>query len=294
MKVMAIITGIILVLSIILAAFLNVPPFIVIIAVIGLGIYFFNKTKSSGEPVHHEVTIEFDVKTDSAKLYKRVDANANNISIKEYTKTTTVYTPSKTVFTGAVSGSVMMGGFHQTKANLSTTSQGGSGAYYLRVKVPSETELFENEYMSLKRIILSDELATLASNDNRVSQFLNGNTLVLEHNDENTKMTDSEMYILRQAIETQDVAMQENITQRAFFAKQLTYKECSAVKDWISGDIPQSQDHSNKQDKKPWENPSFCTYRAPKKYTCTCRKSPNYKKVCTSAAECEHYKDRRT
>lgn len=297
MKTIAIIVSVILVLAIILAAFLNMPPFftiLMVVGVIGLGIYLFNKWASSGEPVQREKTIEYDIKTASAKLYKRVGSNLNNMDIKQYTKTTTQYNPSKTVFTGAVVGGVMMGGFHQTDAYLSETSQGGSGAYYLRVKVPSETELFENEYIILKRIVLSDELATQASKDKRVKQFLKGNTLVLEHDDTKTELTDSEKYILQQAIESFDIAMQENITQRAFFAKQLTWKECYDIKDWISGDVPQNKDQSSSTSKKPWENPSFCTYRAQKKYVCTCRKSPNYKKVCTSAADCQYYKDRRT
>lgn len=296
MKVIAIIISVFLLLVILLAVLLDIPFFLALLiagAVAGLGIYLFDKWASSGEPVEREKTIEYDIKTESAKLYKRVGSNLNNMDIKQYTKTTTKYNPSKTVFTGAMVGGVMMGGFHQTDAYLSENSEGGSGAYYLRVKVPSETELFESEYIILKSIILTDELAAQASNDKRVSKFLKGNTLVLKHEDSKAKLTDSEAYILKQSLESGNIAMRQNITQRAFFASQLTWQECYDIKDWISGDVPKNGTQSNDGSKNKRKHPSYCVHRDKKEFVCTCRKSKNYKKVCSSTSGCECYKDSR-
>lgn len=292
---LATIITVILVLCVVLAAFLDIPfilALLIALAVIGVGIYLFDKWASSGEPVEREKTIEYDIKTSSAKLYKRVGSNLRNMDIKQYTKTTTHYNPSKTIYTSVTVGGVTTGGFHQTDAYLSETSQGGSGSYYLRVKVPSETEILENEYIILKSIILTDELAAQASTDKRVKKFLKGNTLVLKHEDAKTELTDSEKHILKQAALTGDVAMQSNITQRAFLATQLTWQECYDIKDWISGDIPDGSS-IDENGKKRRKHPSYCVHRDKQQFTCTCRKSKCFKKVCNTTSGCTCYKDSR-
>ena len=295
MIVIATIITIFLLIVILLAVFLDVSLFVAFLiagAVAGLGIYLFDKWASSGEPVEREKTIEYDIKTSTAKLYKRVGSNLNNMDIKEYTNTTTHYNPSKTVFTGAMVGGVMTGGFHQTEAYLSETSQGGSGAYYLRVKVPSETELFESEYIILKSIILTDELTAQARTDKRVSKFLNGNTLELKHDNSKSKLTSAEADILKQSLQTGNIAMQENITKRAFFASRLTWQECYDIKDWISGDIPKNGTQSDDGSKPKRNHPSRCVHRD-KKTHCNCRLSKKYHKACSSTSGCIFYKERK-
>lgn len=297
MKVIAVIISVFLVFVILLAVWLDVPVFVAFLiaaAVAGVAIYLLDKWASSGEPVEREVTIEYDIKSQSAKLYKRVGANLNNMKIKQYSKTTVHYNPSKTVFTGANVGGVITGGFHQTEAYLSETSEGGSDAYYLEVKVPSETELFESEYIILKSIILTDELAEQAKNDKRVSKFLQGKTLVLKHDHTKAKLTSAEAEILKDSMQSGNYAMQQNITQRAFLASQLSWQECYDIKDWISGDVPQTTAKSanKKESTTKKKHPSYCVHRD-KKTHCTCKLAKNYNHACSSTSGCIYYKDKR-
>ena len=295
MKIIAVIISVILVLVIVLAAALDIPFFaalLIAVAVAGAAIYLLDKWASSGEPVEREVSIEYDIKSQSAKLYKRVGANLHNMKIKEYSKTTVHYNPSKTVFTGANVGGVITGGFHQTEAYLSETSEGGSDAYYLEVKVPSETELFENEYIILKNIILTDELAEQAKNDKRVSKFLQGKTLVLKNNTDKGKLNSAEAAVLKESMQSGNFAMQQNITQRAFLASQLSWQECYDIKDWISGDIPKENAADKKASTAKRKHPSYCVHRD-KKTHCTCKLSKKYSHACSSTSGCIYYKDKR-
>lgn len=312
MIVVSIIITVVLVLSACFIAFLNtlgVPTFLgvlICIGIVALGLYLFNKWADSGEPSEREITIEYDVETGSAKLYKRTGENLKGMTIQQYKNIETSYVASKTVYTGANVGGVVTGGFHQTPAYLKETSRGGAGKYYLWVKTPSKTEIFENDYMILKRIILADELVDEAKNDKRVKKFLHGKELILSHSATVDK-TDAQS--LKSALDTNHYAMTENVVQKIGLQSALSWQECYDIKDWISGDVvknkPKKSDtkkekESNKNTEKnsgasnksnQRKHPSKCVYRDKNTTVCSCEQSSKCNTICNSTANCKYYEE---
>ena len=74
-----------------------------------------------------------------------------------------------------------------------------------------------------------------AKSDPVISKFLKEDYIYLKKETADTKLTEEENYILRQAVNSNDYAMQQNITQRAFLATLLTKAEHDAIRNWISG-----------------------------------------------------------
>ena len=228
------------------------------------------------------------------------------MKIKQYQNIETTYVASKTVYTGANVGGVVTGGFHQTPAYLKETSHGGSDKYYLWVKTPSKTEIFENDYMILKKIILTDELVDEAKNDKRVKKFLHGKELILSRN---KTANESDAHILKSALNTNNYSMIENMSQKIGLQSALSWQECYDIKDWISGDVvnnnskktdtkkrknsdkntEKSLDVSNKSNNR--KHPSKCVYRDKNTTLCSCEQSPKCSEVCNSTAKCKYYEE---
>lgn len=261
------------------------------ISVLGVKVFLKSSGKKDDKP--SEVGIEFDKETGTARLYKRIGSNLSGMKIRQYKKTYTKYNPSKTVFTAATVGGITTGGFHQTQAYLSDTYAGGSDAYYLEVKSLSWEADRLYDVIILKKIILTDELSAEAAKDSRVSKFLHGNELILKKSGKDSELTLLEKDILRQAVLSGDVATQENITQRAFLTTQLSWKECLDIKDWISGDIPNTEAQLSDGDTHKRKHPSHCIHRD-KKTHCNCRLSKKYHKACSSTSGCRFYKERKS
>ena len=64
--------------------------------------------------------------------------------------------------------------------------------------------------------------------------FLKGHKLILKYENEKTKLTDSENYVLREAISKGDQGLQYGITKRAYLEQQLTISDCNQIISWLS------------------------------------------------------------
>lgn len=218
-------------LSIVIGYFsgLDVIPFalisFVIVCITGYIISNFRYKKEQANAKH----MVFNEDTNSAKLLQRSETSASLLHIEQIQNTYTKYNPSKMVYTGATVGGVTTGGIHTTEAYLSTQAGPNSGRYHIYAKGHGR------KVISIQKIELSKDLLKEAKECKEISKFIVGNELVLKYNTPDTKLTREEQEILKKAIDTFDVALQENITQRAFIASMLTKEDCMAIKKWVSG-----------------------------------------------------------
>ena len=170
--------------------------------------------------------ITFDGET--ATVLKRNSAISEVLKVESIQKVEYKYNPAKVTYTGATVGGVTTGGFHTTNASYSEIPTGNSGRAYIKAKYPAKSPY-------LKEIILStDELVESAKHNTTVSKFLKENKLILKYENEKTKLTDSENYVLREAISKGDQGLQYGITQRAYLEQQLTISDCNQIISWLS------------------------------------------------------------
>ena len=193
------------------------------IALVGVEIHYGKKYSKITEHIMY-------IGEDSVKLYKRSEVSAKQIYIQPVHKTYTKYNPSQLVYTGATVGGIHTGGFHTTQAYLSERSEGASGKYMAFIK-----DREDKEQLVVKIVLADDSLLKEAKSDPVISKFLKEDYIYLKKETADTKLTEEENYILRQAVNSNDYAMQQNITQRAFLATLLTKAEHDAIRNWISG-----------------------------------------------------------
>lgn len=165
---------------------------------------------------------------ETATVLKRNAVISEVLKVESIQKVEYKYNPAKVTYTGATVGGVTTGGFHTTNASYSEIPTGNSGRAYIKAKYPAKSPY-------LKEIILStDELVESAKNNATLAKFLKGNKLILKYENEKTKLTDSENYVLREAISKGDQGLQYGITQRAYLEQQLTISDCNQIISWLS------------------------------------------------------------
>lgn len=149
--------------------------------------------------------------------------NANVIKIEKGMVSAYTYHPSQTIYTGATSGSVHMGGFHTEEAYYSPQSQ-SSGKYRLVYNGIS----LSDKYCPIDKInLVYPSLIRVAEMDATVRQFLKSDgTLVLSH--EPTSQRDLGY------LKYMDTAAAMGAMSLLGAERALTKNECQAIKDWIS------------------------------------------------------------
>lgn len=166
---------------------------------------------------------------ESATLFQRSEISASLLKMEPIYTTNTKHHDAKLVYTGATVGGVHTGGFHTTKAYLSDTYTGTSGKYHIFVKQDN------GKVVEIKKIKLTKQLLSEAKHSPSIRKFIVNNEISLRYDNDETKLTKEEQYILKEAVNNYDKATQYNITQRAFLATQLTQEDCNAIINWVSG-----------------------------------------------------------
>lgn len=205
---------------------------IIIIVACGVGLFATLGVASivGKKEMQERQYIVFDKESKSATLLQRNAISSASFYIQPIDKVHYDFKPSELVYTGATVGGVTTGGFHTTEAHYREKSDGASGKALLLAK------LRNGETVTIKKIHLSDEkLKEAAANDPRIKRFLKGNALVLEYSGKETELTKDESFLLKKAISTNNKAMQNYVTQRAFLAMQLTKEDCENIKNWVAG-----------------------------------------------------------
>lgn len=173
--------------------------------------------------------ILFDGET--ATLLKRGEEAVKTLFVEALDEVDYVFKPSELVYTGASVGGVSMGGFHTTEAHYQEKSLGATDRASIFCRYTDGNKI-------IKKIKLATpELVESAKENPKIKKFVKRNSLVLEYNTKDTKLTESEQYVLQRAIEEGNQALQYGVTQRAFIAKHLKKAECYDVINWLSGQI---------------------------------------------------------
>lgn len=148
------------------------------------------------------------------------------ITLVRYSYTQTKFHDAELVYTGATVGGVHTGGFH---VNPATQTKGD------RV-MTDKYDLYLYPYeIYLNTIELESDALIDAQKDLFISQFLQGNKLVLSHKN---NMTSLEGSIVRDSMTNPNASIQLK-TAGDFFAKKryaetkLTKDECKKIRDWL-------------------------------------------------------------
>ena len=167
-----------------------------------------------------------DAKDGHIKLNKRTISNRQIlkpskerfINIKDH--------PAELVYTGVTIGGVTTGGFHVNEAYQTASLGEATGVYHLYLRgITSDT--------LIRTIEIPPDMVDSAKADPIVSQFLNGTTITLKHND----------YIyIPEIIRESAASLQRSGNYNAAFQllrpytgkQELTKKECKAIIAWMS------------------------------------------------------------
>lgn len=150
---------------------------------------------------------------------KRAKAEQAHIQIDEKNNAITV------LQRGAVSRSYLhCGEYLPASAGLPRTNK-----YYIYTKD------YDRKVVIIDKIFLSPELLAEAKKNSTMVKFVVKDHLELRHNNADSRLTDLEAEVLKQAIMTRNQSVQTHITHRAHMASRLSKAECQAVMEWIAG-----------------------------------------------------------
>lgn len=200
-----------------------------IIIIFGGGVvaYFFIEMYFDKKKNQVMSCVSFASGKGSPTLKKRCPTSAKEFSIRPLYNHDFDYHPATATFTSVTVGGVTTGGIDVTKEHYSSKTTGRSGKYALF----SVEENFE-----ICRIILDDRLLNDAKSNSFIKGFLQGNELVLEHENEDTKLSSGAMENLKGYIKSGNVISQNLQMQDIINAKKLTKEECEKILAWISGE----------------------------------------------------------
>lgn len=170
-------------------------------------------------------SMSYDKRSETLTLYARSPENSDFIKIEKVMVSTYTYHPSQTIYTGATSGSVHMGGFHTESEYYSAQSE-SSGKYRLVYK----NSFFGGDYCPIEKIRLADpSLISAAKVSDTVSRFLKGDgTLVLSN--EPTSQRDLSY------LKYMDTAVAMGAISMLSAERALDKLDCQAIKDWMCTD----------------------------------------------------------
>ncbi len=166
----------------------------------------------------------YDKETRTLFLHKRCYETGKLIKIKEYKHAYYKYNPAELVYTSATVGGITTGGFHVNEASHSVSALNKTDKYdlYYGNKGIIDTIKFNNTNIPTK-----------------LEKYKKGaNTLYLLNSINNKELYDTNrLFKLYSATASNDLVTQSQMTEAYAKEIKLTYSECKAVKDWISGII---------------------------------------------------------
>lgn len=115
---------------------------------------------------------------------------------------------------------------NQLPEDMNSTKK--SEKYFLTVRFPHND-------VNIVEIKLNDKTLAEAKNNADIKKFISGDKLVLVYNNDDTKLTDNESYILGKAIEKNNRPLMEYTMQRANLARELTLPDCQKIVNWLCG-----------------------------------------------------------
>ena len=137
------------------------------------------------------------------------------------------YNPSKTIYTGATSGGISMGGFHTTEAYYQEAPKKRSGRYIAYIQFHDDTRLY------IKEIILVGKVLEEAKRNAKIRKFLKGDRLVLLN--QNAKSN------LDGKLSASDIANGGTVIQYAYMDSLkanvgITLAEAEIINNWLKGE----------------------------------------------------------
>jgi len=137
------------------------------------------------------------------------------------------YNPSKTIYTGATSGGISMGGFHTTEAYYQEAPKKRSGRYIAYIQFHDDTRLY------IKEIILVGKVLEEAKRNTKIRKFLKGDRLVLLN--QNAKSN------LDGKLSASDIANGGTVIQYAYMDSLkanvgITLAEAEIINNWLKGE----------------------------------------------------------
>lgn len=143
-----------------------------IAAIMAMGKFLINKKreKRGKEQINHYT---FNKEDGTMTLLQRSKISCAAVHWDPLYEHDLKYHPSKTIYTGASSGGVAMGGFHTTEAYYQERPTKRSGRYIAFI------QFYNGERLYIKEIILTDKVLEEAKNDPKIRKFLKRDRLVL-------------------------------------------------------------------------------------------------------------------
>ena len=137
------------------------------------------------------------------------------------------YTPSKTIYTGASSGGITMGGFHTTEAYYQERPTKRSGRYIAYISFYDDTRLY------IKELILVGNVLEEAKKNPKIRKFLEGDRLVLLNQNAKSKLDGK--------LSASEIANGGTVLQHAYMDSLqanvgITLAEATIINDWLKRD----------------------------------------------------------
>ena len=135
--------------------------------------------------------------------------------------------PSKTIYTGASSGGITMGGFHTTEAYYQQRPTNRSGRYIAYISFYDDTRLY------IKELILIGNVLEEAKKNPQIRKFLKGDRLVLLNQNAKSKLDGK--------LSVSEVANGGTVIQHAYMDSLkanigITLAEATIINDWLKRD----------------------------------------------------------
>ncbi len=137
------------------------------------------------------------------------------------------YNPSKTIYTGASSGGITMGGFHTTEAYYQERPTKRSGRYIAYIPFHDGTRIY------IKEIILVGKVLDEARNNPKISKFLKGDRLILLNQDAKSNLDGK--------LTASEIANGGTVLQHAYMDSLktnvgITLAEAEIINNWLKGE----------------------------------------------------------
>ena len=137
------------------------------------------------------------------------------------------YNPSKTIYTGATSGGITMGGFHTTEAYYQERPAKKSGRYIAYLKFHNGDRIY------IKEIILVGKVLEEARKNSKISKFLKGDRLVLLNQNAKSKLDGK--------LSASEIANGGTVIQHAYMDSLkanvgILLWEAEIINEWLKGD----------------------------------------------------------
>lgn len=198
----------------------------IIIIVFAIGRVITNrKWKAQGEEQIQHYTYSEEDKT--MTLFQRSKISYAAVHWDPLYEHDLKYNPSKTIYTGATSGGITMGGFHTTEAYYQERPAKKSGRYIAYL------QFHDGKRIYIKEIILVGKVLEEAKSNPKIRKFLKGDRLVLLNQNAKSKLDGK--------LSASEIANGGTVIQHAYMDSLkanvgITLWEAEIINEWLKGD----------------------------------------------------------